>query len=156
MKRVFSVAAFVVTCLLAACNHLDVAAEGNPDRVLNGTVRPPVTLPAGAEIVVQLLDPSRSLVTNPLAGDLPVANRAPVPAAPRHVGEFRQTLAAPAIEPVPFRIEYHATDEELRHGFNVDVRVSIGGRVRFRTINAYMITLASSPFPQEVPVQPLE
>ena len=91
-----------------------------------------------------------------IGGDVPLADRPTAAPVERVLGEFRQTLNAMRSEPLPFEIAYRADDSELRRGLNVDVRITFGGRMRFRTINAHVLTLASSPFPQEIAVQPLE
>ena len=54
----------------------------------------------------------------------------------------------------PFRIEYRADDSLMRHGLNIDARISFGGRVRFRTGNAHVLTLGNATFPHEVWVEP--
>jgi uncharacterized lipoprotein YbaY len=137
----------------AGCSSLDIAAPGNVDRVLRGTVTAPSTLPAGAEIVVRLVDVAPVSIART---DLPLGDRPTAVPVERLLGEFRQTLAAMRAEPLPFEIAYRAEDSELRHGLNVDVRITFGGRLRFRTISAHVVTLASSPFPQDVAVQPLD
>lgn len=148
--RIFSLA---VLCGVAGCAHLDVTAQGNPDRVLRGTVTAPSALPAGAEIVVRLIDVSPAGIPR---GDLPIADRPTPVAMERVLAEHRQTLATMKAEPVPFEVTFRADDTALRHGLNVDVRISYGGRLRFRTISAHVLTLASSHFSQDVAVQPLE
>ena len=65
------------------------------------------------------------------------------------------TLTAGTAEPVSFRIEYTADDAMLRRGLNVEARVSFGGKLRYRTINAHVVTLASSAYRQDVAVQPV-
>ncbi len=80
-------------------------------------------------------------------------NRPIAPAVERVLGEYTQTLATGTSDPVPFRIEYSAEDAVLRRGLNVEVRVSFGGKLRFRTVNAHVVTLASSPFNQTVNVE---
>lgn len=148
--------ALAAACLFGAgCGSLDVTPPGDPDRVLNGTVKAGEALPAGTEIVVRLL---ASLAPEPArvpAGDLPVATRPTAMAAERLLGEFTQTLTAATNDPVPFTIPFHADDAVLRRGVNVEARVSVGGRVRYRTINAHVVTLNSARFPQEVAVQPV-
>lgn len=147
---------FLATLLgqfVAGCTHLDIAAPGNVDRVLRGTITVPSALPAGAEVVVRLVDVAPAAIAR---GDLPLGDRAAAVPVERLLGEFRQTLPAMRSEPLPFEIAYRADDTELRHGLNVDVRISFGGRLRFRTISAHVLTLASSPFPQDIAVQPLE
>jgi uncharacterized lipoprotein YbaY len=137
---------------LAGCSHLDLAPEGNPNRVLNGTVTFTGGLPTGAEVSVRVLDSSPRDFGPRTNSELPLGDRATPVAADRMVGEQVQTLAAPTIEPVPFRLEYLATDAMLRHGLNVEARISYGGRVRFRTIQAHVLTLASAPFRHDVVV----
>ena len=141
----------------AGCGTLDVASDTNPDRVLSGRVRAGVALPAGAEVVVRLLaPPTNSEAPRPAINDMPVVTRPAAQNLERVLGEQTQTLTAGTIDPVPFLVAYHAEDALLRRGLTVDVRVSIGGRVRFRTINTHGITLASSAYPQEVMVQSVE
>jgi uncharacterized lipoprotein YbaY len=140
----------------AGCAHIDVSGSGDPERVLNGTVTVPAALPAGAELLVRLVDVSGfESAATPARNDLPLGDRGRPTPAPRILGEDRQSLTATMSEPVPFRIEYRADDSVLRHGLNIEVRVSFGGRVRYRTINAHVVTLASSPFPQVVNVEAL-
>jgi len=141
----------------AGCEHINITPEGNPERVLNGVVSLHAALPAGTEILVRLLDitPSEKVAMNPGA-ELPLGNRGrPLPVE-RVLGEYRRTLDALVTESVPFQIEYQADDSQLRHGLNVDVRITFGGRVRYRTINAHVVTLASSPFRHEVEVQAVQ
>ncbi len=139
----------------AGCSHIDTTPAGNPDRVLNGTVVFEGTLPAGTEIIVRLLEPSAADKARAAGADFPAAAPATGPKTDRLLGEFRQTLAAAAMQPVPFKIEYFAEDALLRRGLNLDVRVSFGGKLRFRTVNAHVVTLAGSPFRQDVNVQPV-
>ena len=42
-----------------------------------------------------------------------------------------------------FHLEFRASDELLRHGLNLEARIAYGGRVRFRTVNAYLVTQSS-------------
>lgn len=138
------------------CGSIEVAGSGNPERILNGTVSAGGALPAGAEIVVRLMaPPPPGDGLRPAANEMPVASRAVGPAVERVLGEHVQTLTAVTAEPVPFRLAYHADDATLRRGLNLDVRVSVAGRLRFRTISAHVVTLASSPYPQAVTVQPI-
>ena len=151
LLRVFVLA--LLGHFFAGCTHLDISAQGNVERVLRGTITAPSALPVGTEVVVRLVDLAPVGISH---GDLPIADRPTAVPMERVVGEFRQTLTAMKAEPLPFEIGYRADDSELRHGLNVDVRISFGGRLRFRTISAHVLTLASSPFPQDVAVQPLE
>lgn len=141
----------------AGCEHLDLAREGSPDRVLNGTVNFPSALPAGAEVVVRLVDvAAKDGVPMPAGTDLPLGDRAKPVVIDRVLGEQLQKLETVTTQPVPFKIEYRAEDSVLRHGLNVEARISYGGKVRYRTLNAHVLTLASSPFRQEVWVQPVQ
>lgn len=141
-----------IFCALAGCANLDVAAEGPVNRVLSGTVSSQMGFPAGSEVVVRVVDtsgrvPSRTHIA------LPLAERVPPPIAERVLGEHVQTLAAAASEAVPFQIEYQADDGLLRRGLTIEARVSYGGRVRFRSVNAKVVTLASSPYRHDVVVE---
>jgi hypothetical protein len=139
------------------CGSIDTTPEGDPNRVLNGVVNHDVTLPAGAEIVVRVVEPApkeAGVRTGP--SDSPAPGAAPLARAERLLGETRVVLPSGMMQPVPFRVEYLAEDAVLRRGVNVDVRVAIGGKVRYRTINAHVVTLASSPFKQEVSVQAVQ
>jgi uncharacterized lipoprotein YbaY len=138
----------------AGCAQIDTTPAGNPDRVLNGTVNFNATLPAGAEVTVRLIEPAAE-IARLAGGELAIPNRSAV----RNelvLGEARQVVEAATQQPVPFQVAYHAEDGVLRRGVNLDVRVSVGGKVRWRTINAHVVTLASSPFRQEVWVQPVQ
>lgn len=144
--------------LAAGCGHLDVAASRDSNRVLQGKVNVGALVPAGTEVVVRLVSSPSAAPVRPPVGDLPVATRASTPASATEqvLGEDRQTLATGTTQPVPFRIEYQADDAMLRRGLNLDVRISVEGRLRYRTISAHVVTLASSPYPQEVAVQPVQ
>lgn len=140
---------------LAGCQHLDVASEGRRARVLTGTINTGVPLPAGTEISVRLIARVGAMPGQPPVGDQPVV-RQTAGVAEQIVGEQVQKLTAPAAEAVPFRLEYDADDALLRHGLNVEARVYYNGRVRFRTVNAHVVTLSSSPYPQTVVLQPVD
>jgi hypothetical protein len=151
----FALIASLVVLVAAGCAHLDTTPAGNPDRVLKGAVNFNTTVPAGAEIVVRLLEPVGGEPSRGPGNDVPVATQSAGARTERLLGEFRQTLSAGTMQPVPFQFEYRAEDAVLRRGLNVDVRVSVEGKVRLRTISAHVVTLASSPFSQEVWVQPV-
>lgn len=155
--RLTSLAAVVALAALlvgAGCGAIDLSTGGNPDRVLNGTVNAGVVLPAGAEVLVRLIAPlSTNESIRPQNNDMPVTTRSMPQAAERVLGAQSQTLTVATQDPVPFRIEYNADDAVLRRGLNVEARISVNGKVRFRTINSHVVTLASSPFKQDVTVQ---
>ena len=156
MKIPAPFAVLAVLFAVAGCAHLDVTPEGSPDRVLNGTVNVRATLPAGAQILVRVVDISNRELGRPANSDLSRADRPrPVPVE-RVLGEQTLTLSAATNEPVPFRVEYRADDALLRHGLNVEARISVDGKLRHRSVNAHVLTLASSPFPHEVVVDPVQ
>jgi uncharacterized lipoprotein YbaY len=142
---------------LAACGsvQMDLAKEGNPNRVLTGTVEfsPEATLPANAVVVVRVLGvvPANPQVVSGLLGEQPVAG-APAEAPPQVLGE--QTIKSPAQTPVPFRIEYAATDDQLRAGLRVEARVSYGSALRWFNVNSYSVNLNNAEDVHTVTVNP--
>jgi len=124
----------------AGCTHvsLDLAPEGDPHRVLIGTVETtnPVPLPADAVVLVRVVDPSRT--------DLP----------PQVLGD--QEIHSPGATPVPFRIEYQAEDALLRRGLNLEARISYAGKVRYFNVNQVAVTLRNASDPHQVMVNPAE
>lgn len=153
--RIWPVLGLAALLVGAGCGTLDLATTSNPRRVVTGTIRGDVPLPGGAEIVVRVIDTAGRPASRP-GSDLPVADRAAPPIAERVLGQQVQPLAAATHEPVPFRVEFEADDATLRRGLNIDVRVSTGLRVRFRTVRAHVLTLASSQYPQEILVQAVD
>lgn len=150
-----------VVCLLllgvsfgvAGCGHLEVAPLGNPNRVITGTVQPGNALPAGAEVVVRVIA-TPSVEPRRLGGELPVSpGTTSAQSVEQVLGTHAQVLANGTTEPVPFRIEFYAEDTVMQRGVNLDARVSSEGRIRFRTINAHLVTMNSSAYPQQVAVQ---
>ena len=133
IKSSFSFLALAaLTLLTAACGHLDIQPEGDPERVLTGTVNfhadaPP---PADTVVTVRLVNPAGP------AG------------LPEVLGE--KTMENPGGPPIPFTIEYRAVDDLLRRGLMLEARVSIGGKLRYYNVNGHGVTLASSTEPQEV------
>jgi uncharacterized lipoprotein YbaY len=123
--------------LAGGCGHLDIQAEGNPDRVITGTVNFHLDepLPPDSELSVRLVDTSNG------AG------------APLPLGE--QTIKNPGSPPVAFNFEYHAEDAQLQHGLNLEARVSIGGKLRYYNVSGYAVTLSKADQPQEVWITPV-
>ena len=72
---------------------------------------------------------------------------------PTVLGE--QTIRNPGQAPVAYRIEYTATDEQLRRGLNIEARVAFGGRVRFSNRNGFAITLLNVSDPHAIVVNPV-
>jgi len=153
---------FLVTLgtLLAAtaCSHLDLTPESDPERVVTGTVnlRADLTLPPDAVLVVRVIDPAGigQVRAAAVKNDLPVtAGDRAMAVAPVEQVLGEQTIPAPTGPAVPFRIEYHADDSLMRHGLNIDARISYGGRVRFRTANAHVLTLNNASYSHEIWVE---
>jgi len=105
-------------------------------------------------VLVRIIDTSGHQEPR-LANDLPVAGVARAPGMERIVAEHMQILAASSVEPVPFRVEYSADDATLRHGLNIDVRVSYDGKLRYRNLRAHALTLGNSPYRQDIIVDPV-
>lgn len=138
-----------------ACSHLDLTPEGDPSRTIDGTVtfRSDAALPPDAVVVVRVIDTSgREPAAGGAAATLPVANPAKPAPVDRVLGQ--QTITAPGAMPIPFHVEYNADDSLLRHGLNIDVRISFGGRVQYRTASAHVVTLSSANASHEVWVEP--
>ena len=51
---------------------------------------------------------------------------------------------------MPYRIEYTATDEQLRRGLNIEARIAFGGRVQYSNQNSFAIVLANFSDPHPV------
>jgi uncharacterized lipoprotein YbaY len=154
MKTIGSLILAGLVCGFAGCSNLEVTRGTNPDRVLSGKVNARTALPAGAEIVVRLLAPAATQDPLRAAGaDVPVVTRPTVHSSERVLAEQTITLQSGTSDPVPFRIAYYAEDALLRRGLNLEARVSFGGRLRFRTVQAHPVTLNSSFNPQDVSVQ---
>lgn len=140
----FCLAALGALLTATACSHIDLTPEGDPQRVVNGTInlRSDLTLPPDTVVVVRVIDTADVEQTHAAAGsNLPVMDRGKAAPIERVLGE--KTIVAPAAVPIPFQVEFSADDSLLRHGLNLDVRVSFGGRVRYRTVSAYLLTLSS-------------
>jgi len=122
--------------LAAGCGELDLTPEGNPARVLEGEIRlaDATDLPAGSTATVRVVDESV------------------IGAPPNILGT--QTLENLGAPPFTFRVEYRADDDLLRHGLNIEVRVSYGGEVRYYNRNRYVVTFGNAADPHRVTVEP--
>ncbi|HVS51820.1 MAG TPA: hypothetical protein VHD62_05640 [Opitutaceae bacterium] len=140
----------------AGCQNLDLATASDPQRIVTGAVnlRPDIIFPADTQVVVRVFetvaanDALRPASVNDLASP---AGALPAQKIERVLAE--KTIAAPAGKPVPFQIEFRADDDELRHGVNIEARISYDGKVRFRTLDAQLITLGTVASPHEVWVE---
>ena len=140
--------------LATACSHLDLMPESDPDRVLKGTVnfRADLTLPPDTVVVVRLIDPAgRQQTQNAANRDLPIVAQSKAETVPQVIAE--QTIRSPAVGAIPFQLNFHADESLLRHGLNLDVRVSYDGRVRYRTVNARLVTLSNVNISHEIWVE---
>ncbi len=122
--------------LAAGCSHIEIKPEGNPDRVVTGTVnfRVPAELPPGTVVTVRLMGASSSV------------------GAPDVLGQ--QIITSPIVQPIPFKIEYVAEDALLRLGLSLDARVAIAGKLRFYSVNSYAVTPSNAVDPHEIWVDP--
>lgn len=129
--------ACTVVGFLAGCSHLDLAGPMNSDRVLVGTItaRTPVDLPAGAEVIVRVVDLSKGEARAEVLGE--------------------QTIANPGSMPVAFRIEYRAEDTQLRATIDVDARISVGHRLVYMTTSRHPVTLGNVNDEHTVEVEPV-
>ena len=139
--------------LAGGCGHLDTAGEGNPDRVLTGTLTCAEggSLPPDAVVAVRVVDPQRSTEKAPTAilGSPSLASQgSAIP--PKQLGD--QVIRHPGSFPVSFRIEYTALDEELRRGLMIEARISYGGRVQYFNISGSAVTLNNFSDPHTVTV----
>ena len=129
-------AALSLLLMTSGCGHLDVDAPVSDDRVLTGMINYDLeaALPADAVITVRVIDLSN-------------------PAAPMNVlGET--TIEHPGTPPVPFRVEYRATDQQLMHQVVVDARISFGGKLHFHTVGGHPVTLGNFSDTHVVKVEP--
>lgn len=137
MKNPFRLIAALSVLFLAGCVQLDLTPEGDPNRVITGTVnlRMPTDLPADASVLVRVVE-----------GNSPDMGK-------QVLGE--QAIARAAVVPVPYRIEFRADDALLRRGLNVEARISFGGGLRYYNINAVAVNLGNFDRPVVVVVDPV-
>jgi len=159
MKRFFPhlAMATAIVAWFSGCGHLDLAPESDPHRVVTGTVAVRMNLipPPDSEVVVRLVEPPDiTAAPTKAAQDLVIGERGARERPEQVVAE--QLVHAPQAMPVPFRIEFQASDTALRRGLNVEARISWGGRVRFRNVEAQAITLATIAAPQTLVLDPVQ
>lgn len=134
------------------CSHLDLSSgEGDPNRVFTGTVNAHMSLipPADAKLVVRVVEP-QDVVNAETAptNNLVIGERGTQLKPERVLGE--QVISAPSELPVPFHIECRVSDATMRRGVNIEARLSWGGKLRFRTVQAQAVTLSSAGSQQMV------
>lgn len=137
MKTPLRFLALFVCTFLAGCGHLEMTPEGDPNRVVTGTVnlRMPTDLPADASVLVRVVDGARSEPTLRVLGE--------------------QTIAR-AANPAAFRVEFRADDILLRRGVNLEARISYGGQLRYFNINAIGLSLSNIDRPVVIVVDPVK
>jgi len=138
MRRLGTLAAATALALvLAGCGHLEVNSEGDSSRALVGQVDAgqPRALPADAVVTVRVVVPATASLPGQVLG--------------------AQTIKSPGVLPVDFRVEYQASDELLRHGLNVEARVSWGGVLRYYNRNGYAVSLSNASDPHRIGVDPV-
>jgi len=137
MKNPFRLIAGLSAFFLAGCVQLDLTPEGDPNRVITGTVnlRMPTDLPADASVLVRVVE-----ANSPGKGK-------------QVLGE--QAIARAAVVPVPYRVEFRADDALLRRGLNVEARISFGGGLRYYNVNAVALNLGNFDQPVVVVVDPV-
>lgn len=112
--------------LLGGCAHLDTSMTSPADRVLAGTVTTRTgggPLPADSEVTIRIVD----LAANDGRGETLA----------------EETIGNPGAMPVAFRIEYRAEDAVLIRDVNVEARIAVGGRLRYKTMGGHPITLGN-------------
>jgi uncharacterized lipoprotein YbaY len=140
----------------SGCGHLDLAPETNPGRTVTGTINVHMSLmpPPDAELVVRVVEPADTTTAPTTAGrDMVIGERGSRERPERIVAE--QKIQAPASFPVSFKLEFTADDHAMRRGFNIEARISWGGRLRFRNLEAQAITLNTLGEPQIVWMEPV-
>jgi uncharacterized lipoprotein YbaY len=156
MKRFLALAAVGFALFTLGCGHVDLTPESDPDRVLTGTVNVHMDLlpPPDAEVVVRLVElPDVTAASTRAQKDVVIGDNGTRERPESVVAET--VIHAPATLPIPFRLEYHASDALLRRGLNVEARISWGKQLRFRTLDAQVVTLATANTPLTVWAEPL-
>jgi uncharacterized lipoprotein YbaY len=157
MKNPFVVIAAIAAILLgsAGCGHLDLKPEGSPNRVATGSVKVRMNLlpPADSEVVVRIVQPPDITAAPTAASGITIGERGSRERPEQVVAE--QVIHAPAALPVSYRIEFRADDAQLRRGLNIEARISWGGRLRFRNLEAQAITVGTLDQPQDIWVEPV-
>jgi uncharacterized lipoprotein YbaY len=134
MKHTFAILAAAL--VLCGCGQMDLTPEGDPGRVLTGTVDigEETALPADATVTVRVVDASDATMPPVVLGS--------------------QTISDPGVAPIAFRVEYRAVDDLLRQGLNVEARIAYGGKVRYYNLNKYAVTLGNAADAHRISVVP--
>lgn len=136
--------------LFAGCANVDLDRQVEINRTISGTVNIGQSFPAGSEVMVRAVEmPGAPALAAPGA---PV-ERVPGVSTETILGDFVLKLDAPAVDGLPFQISIPADEARLRRGILLEGRVLFGGSLRFRTVNAHVVTGASLAYPQRVVLQ---
>ena len=119
---------------LVGCQYVDTTPLAPGYQVLKGTVTcpPDVTLPPDASVAVWLLDTANN--------DIPVGT---------------QTIKNPGASPIPFAIDYTASDLQLPHHVRIEARVEYGGKLRLMSGHSHVVTPDNASQPFSLTVSPL-
>ncbi|HVW21396.1 MAG TPA: hypothetical protein VHC86_09285 [Opitutaceae bacterium] len=169
MRRILllSGCAALAAFLGSGCKDISLSDTGDSNRTLVGAAEfTPASggdapggsrgLPADASMQVRVVDehpgsadtaPGPAMNGGFYNGQSSAPPRA-VSLGPQILGEAVVADAAAAVtqDPltgswqVPFKVPYTATDEQLRRGLNIEVRISYGGGVRYTNFNQYALT----------------
>jgi uncharacterized lipoprotein YbaY len=118
----------------AGCRYVDTTPMATGDQVLKGAITcpPDLTLPADASITVWLLDTANN--------DIPVGN---------------QTIKNPGTSPIPFEIDYTASDIQLPHHVRIEARIEYGGKLRLMSGRNHQVTPTNANESFALTVSPL-
>lgn len=141
----------LTSLFVSGCANLYLDRQVEVNRTISGTLNIGQSFPAGAEVMVRAFEmPGAARQVSPVA---PVERAAGV-STENFLGDFVVTLTAPAPDGLPFRISLPADEVRLQRGIMLEGRVVYGGALRFRTVNAHVVTTRSLPNPQRVALQP--
>jgi uncharacterized lipoprotein YbaY len=133
MRKYSSLLLLIVASLfISACGHLDIQPQPQGDRVLTGTVnfRADAPLPDNAVAVVRLLDITQA--------DQP----------PQVIAV--QTIQRATSSPLAFSLECKVEDLLPPKHVRIEARISVGGKLRYASINAVPITASRVDHPFEI------
>ncbi len=119
---------------LAGCQYVDTTPMATGDQVLKGAITcpPDLTLPADASVTVWLLDTANN--------NIPVGT---------------QTIRHPGVSPIPFEIDYTASDLEVPHRVRIEARIEYGGKLRLMSGHTHQVTSANARQPFALTVSEL-
>jgi uncharacterized lipoprotein YbaY len=138
MKAFLASGLVAVATLLSGCGSMEFGGYQNPNRTLTGTVRydEPQLLPQDAVMIVRLVDNTSNAQLPQIIGT--------------------QTINNPGPSPVRYKIDYTASDEQLIHGYNIDVRVSYGGKLKLYNTSQYAVKLDNANTERNVSLSPVQ